>query len=326
MSTDWSSVWLNPNPPVLLRILAALYRFGWRAYQLWYRLGFKRPVRVGAPVICVGSLLVGGSGKTPATIAIAELLHVRFPDLSIAILTGGYGGSKRHETTVINPGESALAEEVGDETAMIRQRLPWALIVVGRRRVAAARVAVDVGARLIIMDDGFQHLPLYRDINLCAMPARLPNNYCLPAGPLREPLDGLTRATRVVKMDDDAIKVPGSPIRLDDGRTPLPEGAPVIALSAIAQPEAFEGFVRSLNVDYQGSKRFGDHHTYLRPDIEPLMQKAFLVTTEKDATKLAFLTPEEQGRAFVVPLQLRFSSEFEQWLVDQVLGISRRDG
>ncbi|MCX7993899.1 MAG: tetraacyldisaccharide 4'-kinase [Fimbriimonadales bacterium] len=189
------------EPPLWLRGLAGLYALGWRAYEGVYRLGLKRRAQMPVPVIGVGSLWAGGVGKTPITIAIARLLHES--GRRVAVLTHGYGGSRYREVTLVDPCEYPDPAEVGDEAAELRLTLPDVPIAVGRWRVRTAQAAIARWSpEVLVLDDGFQHLPLARTLDLVLLPAEslLGNGYCLPAGPLREPPSGLRRAGGIVRV------------------------------------------------------------------------------------------------------------------------------
>jgi tetraacyldisaccharide-1-P 4'-kinase len=191
-------LWLSP-PSFWLRGLAWLYTLGWRAYTGVYRLGLKRRVRMPVPVIGIGSLWAGGVGKTPVTIAVARLLQEA--GVRVAVLTHGYGGSRYRMGALVDPAQCPDPAAVGDEAAELRLALPDVPIAVGKQRVRMAQAAMARWSPdALVLDDGFQHLPLARALDLVLLPAESPlgNGYCLPAGPLREPPDGLQRASGVV--------------------------------------------------------------------------------------------------------------------------------
>ncbi len=191
--------WQSSSPPLALRGLASLYAFGWRAYESLYRWGIKRRWVAPVPVIGVGSLWVGGMSKTPITAALAQGLAQS--GRRVAILTHGYGGTRYRTTTLIEPNEYPPVEEVGDETLETRTLLPDIPIAVGKWRVPSARQAIARWEpEVLVLDDGFQHLPLARTVDLVALPADEPfgNRYCLPAGPLREPPSGVRRASAIL--------------------------------------------------------------------------------------------------------------------------------
>jgi len=197
--SEWlEGVWQS-SPPVWLRGLARLYALGWRAYAGVYALGLKRRVSMPIPVIGVGSLWAGGVGKTPVTIAVARLLQES--GVRVAVLTHGYGGSRYRTGAWVDPLQHPDPAEVGDEAAELRLALPDVPIAVGKQRVQMAHAAIARWSPdALVLDDGFQHLPLARALDLVLLPAEAPlgNGYCLPAGPLREPPEGVRRAGGVV--------------------------------------------------------------------------------------------------------------------------------
>jgi tetraacyldisaccharide 4'-kinase len=337
---NWSEVWQMSKPPAHWRTLASLYAFGWRAYELVYRLGIKRRQRVGVPIIGVGSLLVGGTGKTPATIALARLLKAH--GMRPVVLCSGYGGKRWQSVTLLIPGSQPDPREVGEEPVEILNALSDVPVVVGRKRVLAARAAAEhFQPDIIVLDDGFQHLPLARDIDLVLLPedAPLGNGYCLPAGPLREPVIGLQRASALLMISTEpsessnlscpsapklsrfrAVRRIQIPYRLHDGEeVPLDElrSHAFVALSGIAQPETFEAVLQQLNLNITTHLRFQDHHQYTQADIVSLVGKQ-VITTEKDAVKLRPFLSSLEVEIYVLPVQIEFEKAFEAWLLEKV--------
>jgi len=197
--SEWLEGQWRSSPPVWLRGLAGLYALGWRAYAGVYALGLRRRAPMPVPVIGVGSLWAGGVGKTPVTIAVARLLQES--GVRVAVLTHGYGGSRYRTGALVDPLQHPDPAEVGDEAAELRLALPDVPIAVGKRRVRMAHAAMARWSPdALVLDDGFQHLPLARALDLVLLPAESPlgNGFCLPAGPLREPPEGVRRAGGVV--------------------------------------------------------------------------------------------------------------------------------
>lgn len=342
---NWSEVWRQSKPASHWRLLASLYASGWLAYSLLYRFGIKKRKRVGAPVIGVGSLLVGGTSKTPATIALARLLQSH--DIRPVVLGSGYGGARWQSITLLEPGSSPDPGEVGEEPVEILNALDGVPVVVGRKRVLAAHAAIErFQPDVILLDDGFQHLPLARDIDLVLLPEETPlgNGYCLPAGPLREPVSGLKRASALVMIGADAPDEPDAsdlscllapklsrfravrrlqpPYRLRDGaEVPLDElrNQALTALSGIAKPEAFEATLQRLNLKIITHLRFPDHHPYTQAEIGRLTGKR-VITTEKDAVKLRPFLPGLEAEIYVLPVRIEFEKAFEEWLLEVVKG------
>lgn len=338
---NWSEIWRQSKPPFHWRLLASLYAAGWRTYQLTYRLGIKKRKRVGVPVIGVGSLLVGGTGKTPATIALARLLQAH--ELRPVVLCSGYGGARWQAITFLEPGSTPDPQEVGEEPIEILNALDDVPVVVGRKRVLAARAAVErYQPDVILLDDGFQHLPLARDIDLVLLPDEAPlgNGYCLPAGPLREPTAGLQRASALVIIANESIELSDTtfeirnpklkrfrafrryqpPYRLHDGtEVPLSElrNQALIAVSGIAKPEAFEAALQELGLKIITHLRFPDHYQYTQAEINNLIGSQ-VITTQKDAVKLRPFLSGLNAEIYVLPVQIEFEQAFEEWLLEEV--------
>ena len=207
--SEWLEGQWRSSPPVWLRGLARLYTLGWRAYAGIYALGLKRRAQIPIPVIGVGSLWAGGVGKTPVTIAVARLLQES--GVRVAVLTHGYGGSRYHTGALVDPLQHPDPAEVGDEAAELRLALPDVPVAVGKWRVQMAQAAIARWSPdALVLDDGFQHLPLARALDLVLLPAESPlgNGFCLPAGPLRETPEGVRRAGGVVWVQWEQCQLP----------------------------------------------------------------------------------------------------------------------
>ncbi|MDM7461990.1 MAG: tetraacyldisaccharide 4'-kinase [bacterium] len=305
--------WLA-SPAWWLRGLASLYALGWRTYAGVYRWGLRRRVALPIPVIGVGSLWAGGVGKTPVTIAIARQLAEW--GAQVTVLTHGYGGSRYRQTTLIEPREYPDPAQVGDEAAELRLALPDVPIAVGKRRVPTAIAAIERWSpEMLVVDDGFQHLPLARTLDLVLLPAETPlgNGYCLPAGPLREPPSGLTRASGIVLVSYPsrpplpqppmlervgipiytASVAPVALLELATGnRLPLGAlmGRPLTLLCGVARPERFLETTQSLGYTVESVHAFADHHAYTPDELRFTASKTIL-TTAKDAVKLRTRLP-----------------------------------
>jgi len=289
--------------------LAALHRAA-------YERGIARRTQLACRVVSVGSLVVGGSGKTPLAAWIAAQLHLR--GRRVALATRGYGGAPREAVHVASDGARALepVSVVGDEALLLAQLAPGVPVLVARARaLAGARARADFGAETLVLDDGFQHHALARDVELVVFGGDgLGCGAVLPRGPLREPLAALARA--------HAILTPGGAMPAHDGalvaraapqaarfvvtRTPRelraigtrsPRAAPARAsalagrevgvLSALAHPRALRATVESLGGRVIAERSFPDHYRYRASDLSGLARQAPLwVTSEKDAVKL----------------------------------------
>jgi tetraacyldisaccharide 4'-kinase len=298
-----------------LVLLEGLYRAGARLHRAAYDLGLRRRVRLAARVISVGNLAVGGSGKTPVTAWLARGLATR--GHKAAVLSRGVGGRRLREVNIVSDGGRCLAApaDVGDEPVWIARRAPGVRVLAGKNRAALGLRAVALGADVLLLDDGFQHHRLARDVDLVCVDARtgLGNGHVLPRGPLREPPARLARAdalllTRAEAGTPDPPGLPAAPRRfrleiaphaLRDAATG--ESLPLAALRglrcgvvcAIARPDRLLATARRLGAEPVALRRFPDHHLYRKEEIRGLDRAEPWLTTEKDAVKIpaAWLEP-----------------------------------
>jgi tetraacyldisaccharide 4'-kinase len=295
---------------------AALAPLSWtyRAGLALARAGAEAQ-KVGRPVVSVGNLTVGGSGKTPLVIELARMFSER--GKRVAIVSRGYRRETRGVLVVHTPGGPVRpVDEAGDEPALLSLRCPDAGVVVGEDRVAACRMAVErFEPDAVLCDDAFQHRRLHRDLDLVAVHAGhgLGNAHLLPRGPLREPRSALRRAGLVVFThatggDIAALRgiVPDTvptavcaflPAGLTEGADLRPASpsvaGPVIAACAVAHPEGFFETCRRAGLSVAGTMVFPDHHRFTPADVKAmaaLMSKhgaGTVVVTEKDLVRLA---------------------------------------
>lgn len=286
----------------VLSPLAALYGFTVRQrFDLYY------PVPLARPVLCVGNLVAGGAGKTPVVLSLVDLLKER--GYNPHLLTRGYGGSEAGPIQV-SPGRDT-ADDVGDEALLLVTKAPtW----VSRNRPLGAQEAIDTGANIIVMDDGYQNPSIYKDFSLLVIDgaAGFGNGRLLPAGPLREPLEfGLSRAHAIVLLGEDKPGVldvvrqhtdaPVLGARLvPDADNPDLFGKKVFAFAGIGRPEKFRDSLAAAGAVIEGWGSYPDHCTYTEEDLQELMTAAqgagaLVVTTAKDHVRLpATLKPKVQ--------------------------------
>ncbi|MBX7135488.1 MAG: tetraacyldisaccharide 4'-kinase [Fimbriimonadaceae bacterium] len=280
---NWGQSWENQPPAahLMLSPLSALYALGWTAYLATYQLGLKKPYRASIPVICVGNLTVGGTGKTPLTMHLVEVL--RRLGREVVISCSGYG-SPHSAAAEIAPEGRLSAAEWGDEAALFREEIAdCPPLIVGRRRVLAAQLAEQhFPNAVLLMDDGFQHLPLYKDISLTIDQDRR-NRMCLPAGPYREMRSaGRRRATLVLPSEFEVVRT----LRLGEaGGTPAVQE--VDLLCAIGQPMGFMRALEGAGFTIGKAKFLPDHDPLTAGNLLAGLGEARpLVVTSKDWVKL----------------------------------------
>ena len=315
----------SPLTFALGRPFSPLYSWAMRLREAGYRHGIFRSYRLDVPVVSVGNLTLGGTGKTPMVHYLARLLQQN--SFKPAIISRGYGGTANNAVNIVSDGESLLldAQAAGDEPRLLAEALPSIPVLTGVVRRLPAQRAVDMGANVLVLDDGFQHLPIVRDVNLVLFSTdRLAgNSRVFPGGDLREPVAALHRATGfVITGVNDAnreraqrfsdllqSKFPGIPVffagyQVDTLVSVLASGAiaPVSAEPAgrkgfgfcgIAHPESFRKTVDEFGLDLVGFQAFADHQRYPGSLVDRLASEAqkagadFLLTTEKDLVKLS---------------------------------------
>jgi tetraacyldisaccharide 4'-kinase len=318
-----------PTSNLMLAPLSALYGIATRARQALYHQGAFSVERIKAPVISVGNITAGGTGKTPLVAWLARALALE--GKRACILTRGYGRENPKSRVLVSDGERVLANarEGGDEPLMLAELLRgMAAVISDADRAGAARWAINnLNSDVFILDDGFQHLRIARDLDIVTVDAMNPwgGGHLLPRGALREPLAGLRRADCLVitradqsKLDLDFLRAEAS--RLSGGRpvflsrTKLSRvrllfstkaaqdqdinaiTQPIAAFCAIGNPLAFFKQLGDGGIELAHTRAFPDHHVYTQREIDRLSAEArsrgaqALVTTAKDAVKLRSLS------------------------------------
>ncbi len=266
------------------------------------RLKWQHPKHASVPVICIGNLTAGGSGKTPTALSLARMLLDK--GKKPFFVSRGYGG--KLTGVRVDPARHTAAE-VGDEPLLLSRLAP---VIVNPDRYAAAQMAVKEGADVIIMDDGFQNPGLYKDLSLLVFDGSFGfgNGRPVPAGPLRENLAaGLKRAQGIIVIGNDDCNLSALAPDLPHfhGRviaTPLKQApTEVIAFAGIGRPQKFYDSLRQCGLNPLKTHDFPDHHFYTRAELEAILQEATelqapVYTTTKDFVKI----PAELQKSFNV--------------------------
>ena len=307
--------YLPEHRPTYSALFLLPFSWLWATYTA-HRVSKKAKIRASIPVICVGNVTVGGTGKTPTALAIAKILidHGKQP----VFLTRGYGGEVTGPV-IVNESKHT-ASMVGDEPLLLARCAPT---VVARNRVeGVSLIEHEMQASHIIMDDGFQNPTVKKDLSLLVVDGQAGFGNCkvIPAGPLREPVyEAVERADALVLVGGKSEHV-----RLPDGirtfqakiaaaQSMLEAQQPVLAFAGIGRPEKFYATLRDLGVSLAGAVDFADHHPYSWEDEQRLISTAErlgakLVTTEKDYVRLS---PEFRGKVCALAVDLRFEATAE---------------
>jgi tetraacyldisaccharide 4'-kinase len=274
-----------------LNPLSTIYGGIARTRNALYSHGWLRARRLNGPVVSVGNLSAGGSGKTPFVMLLAELLKSR--GIKFDVLSRGYGRTSRG-VLLVDP--SGLAQQFGDEPLLIARKLQVP-VVVGEDRYAAGEFAESrFGPQLHLLDDGFQHRALARDFDIVLLTPRDAADKLLPSGRLREPLTSLRRADAIVLASGasaDAFPIAGKLVwRVRRGILPSQVPPRPVVFCGIARPQNFILQLRAANIEPVAEAFYRDHHAYSEKDIRELLALkqssggGGFVTTEKDAVNL----------------------------------------
>lgn len=312
----------------ILEFASIFYAAGSGLKNLLYDKGIFKPKKVDAFVISVGNVTTGGVGKTPVVAEIANYLNSKGE--KTAIISRGYGGKlSNKQINLISDGEKIYynANLAGDEPFWLSNNAKGTIVITSKNRYAAAKYAVEnFGVTKIILDDGFQHRKLHRDLDIVLSDSEkgFGNEKLLPAGPLREGPEAFkrvdkmvivsknldhTRAEKIAKITQKRMKIPTfvcktEPDYIYNIKTGkhLLENSEITAMSAIGQPQQFYEFLKDYKV--KETVTFDDHHQYAEKDIQNI--DGIIVTTEKDAVKL-----EKFNKDNIYALKLKINLDIE---------------
>jgi tetraacyldisaccharide 4'-kinase len=274
--------------------LSAIFGAGVAIRNALYDRNIFQVKKLARPVVSIGNISVGGSGKTPFVIALGQLLAER--GIAFDVLSRGYGRGST-EIAVVDPNGSPA--QFGDEPLLIARKLQAPVIVGADRYQAGLLAEQKFSSKLHLLDDGFQHRRLHRDFDIVLLPAEDQVGSLLPAGRLREPISALSRADAVVLFNTQAQPVGAKRIWHARRVLELPASAgKSVAFSGIARPSQFIAGLKSSKMEIAGTVTFRDHHRYDQRDINRLLglkkqtNADSLITTEKDLTNLGTLAAQ----------------------------------
>ena len=322
---------------LVLPPLSALYGAVTRTRLALYQRGTFQTTKLDRPVISVGNITAGGTGKTPLVEWVART--IASAGKNVCILTRGYGRENPQRQVVVSDGKTILATpaEAGDEPYLLATKLlNSAAVICNADRISAGRYAIEtLGTDCFVLDDGFQHLRLARDLNIVTIDATNPwgGGQLLPYGRLREPLAGLIRADCIVVTRSDQAEnletlrteiralIRGLPTlfysTMKPVRSLLPTG-PVAAFCAVGNPTAFFKQLKESDYEVVLEKSFADHHAYTQHDVDELVRAATragatsLITTAKDAVKLRSLHFSLPWHVFEIEISIKDEAALTQ--------------
>lgn len=310
-----ANFWFHKNFSILAIILLPLSKL--YGGVVAYTMSRKYRYRAGVAVLCCGNFIVGGSGKTPTCIALAKLISskiVKGKKIKVGFLTRGYGRQTK-ENFIVN--KKHTAKDVGDEACVLAKH---GVCVVANDRVAGAKMLEAQKVDIIIMDDGFQNNNLYKDFNLVVLDGRqgIGNGACLPAGPLRAPLQTQMKYADAILYVDRKINLKIKKIKQFMARRVIINGnefrgKKLLAFAGIGNSGQFFSGLKKCGGNVVVKKDFGDHYRFTKADCQKLLemakrQKLTLVTTEKDFARLDGSTRLKK-QVKVAKMEMRFENE-----------------
>lgn len=335
---------------------SVVYRIGLWVYLSVYGMGLRKRYKLGVPVISVGNLTFGGTGKTPAVQTLCRTLVEQ--GKRVVVLSRGHGGSAKG-AVIASDGEKILSDsaEAGDEPILLARTLPGVPIVVGKDRRVSGKLAIErFSPDVIVLDDGLQYWQLHRDLDIVVLDARKPfgSGFVMPMGDLREPLSGLRRAGVVLLSNARSI----SDVEYKSLTKRISRLAPeakifrcaheavsfrniktgeeadltwvgrrgILAFCGIGKPLSFLDMLEGLGASVTRSVVFPDHHRLSYRDISSIIDEAAaggaeaIVTTEKDIARLGECAPIPNLYALIIRLEIEDSGSFTQYITNRING------
>jgi len=338
---------------ILLRLVSLLYLFAIQGRSCFYKTGILKVKKLPCPVISVGNLTLGGTGKTPVVAYIARFFSDK--GLNPVVLSRGYGRSVRTPIAIVSDGKNILLnpEEAGDEPYLLAENHPSLPILVGKNRYQSGIKAIkEFNPDVLILDDGFQHLSLARDLDIVLINNSKPvvNDHIFPSGPFREPVSALQRSDVVLYTHSDestgdgfeniSVKKDGLRLkashdfenisRMKDKKIKLPEELnkkKIAIFCGIGEPGSFRKRIEQYGGEVVYFETYPDHYVYNAEDIEFIRQRArklkaeLILTTQKDEVKIKWIAPAVPF-IWVVRLKIGFvegEQKFQEALLASVL-------
>ncbi len=323
------NTWYRPHHPLTYTLapISFLYRSVTQIRALAYQNGFKKIIRFPVPVIVVGNLTVGGTGKTPLVCELVRCLSEE--GYRPGIVSRGYGGKAKTFPQWVTADSDPV--QVGDEPVLLAQKTNCPLVVAPKRAEAVAQLLAKSNCNIVISDDGLQHYALGRDIEIAVIDGerRFGNEHCLPAGPLREPSNRLRKVDFLVthgnaQPGEFAMKMVAEEIcQVQNHQQKLSIHSicePIHAVAGVGNPPRFFRQLRQMGLTVI-EHPFPDHHRYRSQDID-FGEQAVVVMTEKDAVKCRKLADH---RHWCLPVSLECDPNFMQALLEKLAKLKSRE-
>jgi tetraacyldisaccharide 4'-kinase len=364
----WQRIWIDDGSSsryTIIQIIAFAISLPYLLiinFRNWlYDRKIIASVKLPCPVISVGNITVGGTGKTPCVIMLAQMLQSH--GFKPAILSRGYGGKNTKSVNIVSDGKNILLDSktAGDEPLLMAQSLRSIPIIVGPQRIKTGSAAINLfGANVLICDDAMQHRQIFRDINLVLLDSQSlqGNDYILPRGKLREPITGLKRASAFVltraneeqeksKTFEQLAKAENIPVFMSthtpkdivkgvySKQWPIAElkGKKVCAFCGIAKPDSFKKTLLGAGAQILSFDIFPDHHRFNKIELE-IIKAGFIdcradliITTQKDGMRVQEF-PEFSNMIYLLRIEMEFipsRKSFENFILDR-LAIAQKNG